>query len=365
MFILYYNDYDKSGMIFYSLHRINNMKKEIKKLIRKNIILLDGETFAFFLGGLLLAILLLAGNLTSKKENLFIIHDSSPSIVLDTNPLKNKKEDINDKDEKLKEIEVTIYRKNGITIHLPLEEYLIGVVGAEMPASFPIEALKAQAVVARTYALKKIQEGKRLTDTVSTQSYKDNMELRTLWDSSYESYYQKVKMAVEATKGLVLYYEEDLIDAVYHSTSNGKTADSIYVWGSEVPYLKSVDSSWDEDSSSYLKQVSKDFLVVLQLLGIKEEMTNIKILSKDTSGRVLEVKVGNKTFNGVEFRNLLGLRSTDFDLSIENDKLVITTRGYGHGVGMSQYGASGMAKEGYQYDEILKHYYTGISIHES
>ena len=359
-----YYDYPYGfGMVFYKNYIISNMRKEIKRLLRKNRIRLDGEAFALFLGGLLLAILLLISNPMSKKG--VAIQDSSPSIVLDTNQVKNKQEDINDKDEKLKETEVTIYRNNGTIIHLPLEEYLIGVVGAEMPASFPIEALKAQAVVARTYALKKIQEAKKLTDTVSTQSYKDNNELKSLWASSYETYYQKVKMAVEATKGLVLYYQEGLIDAVYHSTSNGKTEDSVYVWGSEIPYLKSVDSSWDKTSSSYFKQISKDFFVVLQLLGVKEEGANIEVLSKDISGRVLKVKVGSKTFSGVEFRSLLGLRSTDFDLSIENNKLVITTRGYGHGVGMSQYGASGMAKEGYQYDEILKHYYTGISIHES
>lgn len=341
------------------------MRKEIKKLIRKNITKLDGETLALSLGGLLLVILLLGSNLSSKEEKSFTIQDYSSSIVLDTNQVKNKKENTNDEQENLKEIEVTIHRSNGRIIHLPLEEYLIGVVGAEMPASFPIEALKAQAVVARTYSLKKMQEGKKLTDVVSTQSYKDNNELKTLWKSSYETYYQKVKAAVEDTRGLALYYDEKLIDAVYHSTSNGKTEDSMYVWGNEIPYLKSVDSSWDKESSSYLKQVSKDFLLVLQLLGIKEERANIEILSKDNSGRVLEVKVGNKIFNGVEFRKLLELRSTDFELSIENEKLVITTRGYGHGVGMSQYGASGMAKEGYHYDEILKHYYTGISIHES
>lgn len=340
------------------------MRKEIKKFIRKNIIQLDGEVLALSLGVFLLIILLLVSNPISKEKVSFSMQDCSSSIVLDTNQIKNKKENIKEQ-ENLKEIEVTIYRNNGTIIHLPLEEYLIGVVGAEMPASFPIEALKAQAVVARTYALKKIQEGKKLTDTVSTQSYKDNNELKGLWESSYEAYYQKVKMAVEATKGLVLYYEEDLIDAVYHSVSNGQTEDSMYVWGSEIPYLKSVDSSWDRKVSSYTKTITKDFNIVMQLLGITKESTNIEILSRDISGRVLKIKAGNQEFSGVEFRNLLGLRSTDFDFSIEDGNMIITTRGFGHGVGMSQYGASGMAKEGYQYDEILKHYYTGISIHES
>lgn len=263
------------------------------------------------------------------------------------------------------EKQVTVYHSSGSVITLSLEEYLIGVVGAEMPASFPIEALKAQAVVARTYALKKVESGGKLTDTVSTQSYKDNNELQKMWGSSYSTYYQKIKTAVESTEGLAIYYQGELIDAVYHSTSNGKTQDSVLVWGNDIPYLKSVDSSWDKDASSYLREVSQDFNNVLTLLGVDvSNDTSFEILTRDNSGRVSEVRVGTQTFSGVEFRNLLGLRSADFDLVLEDGNLVITTRGFGHGVGLSQYGASGMAKAGYNYEQILKHYYTGISIYK-
>lgn len=262
------------------------------------------------------------------------------------------------------EKQVTVYRSNGTVITLSLEEYLIGVVGAEMPASFNIEALKAQAVVSRTYALKKIASGGKLTDTVSTQRYKDNSELRSEWGSSFDTYYQKVKKAVYETKDLAIYYQGNYIDAVYHSTSNGKTEDSVYVWGNSIPYLKSVDSSWDKETSSYLRETSQDFNNVLSLLGIDiRDDISFEILSRDSSGRVLEIKVGDETFTGVEFRTLLGLRSADFDLVLENGTLNITTRGYGHGVGMSQYGANGMAKQGYSYEEILKHYYTGVNIY--
>ncbi|MDD6223812.1 MAG: stage II sporulation protein D [bacterium] len=262
------------------------------------------------------------------------------------------------------EKQVTVYRSNGSVITLSLEEYLIGVVGAEMPASFPIEALKAQAIVSRTYALKKIENGGKLTDSVSTQRYKDNDELRKDWGSSFDTYYQKIKKAVTETKDLEIYYQGNYIDAVYHSTSNGKTEDAVYVWGHDIPYLKSVDSSWDKDASSYLRETSQDFSNVLTLLGVDlREDVSFQILSRDSSGRVLEIKVGTKIFTGVEFRNLLGLRSADFDLVLENGILNITTRGYGHGVGMSQYGAGGMAKSGYTYDQILNHYYTGVTIH--
>lgn len=286
--------------------------------------------------------------------------DNSIKEVVNSNQTNinyDNKEETIDTSEK-----ITIYRTNGEVITLSFEEYLIGVVAAEMPASFPLEALKAQAVVARTYALKKIENNEKLTDSVSTQCYKDNSQLKLMWGSSFNNYYQKIKSAVTDTNNQSIYYQNELIDAVYHSTSNGKTEDAIYVWKNDAPYLKSVDSSWDINTSSYLKTIKKDLTNVLSLLGIDNFNTNFEIISRDETGRVEKIKFGNVEFTGVEFRNLLGLRSADFDLEIENDNLVITTRGYGHGVGLSQYGASGMAKSGYNYIEILKHYYTGVDI---
>lgn len=311
-------------------------------------------------------------NNSSNNQNVNQSNNNSSSSSSNNSSTEKKeevevpKEEINNNssNSNTSEKQVMVYRTNGKVITLSLEEYLIGVVGAEMPASFPIEALKAQAVVARTYALKKIQSGGKLTDSVSTQSYKDNDQLKQLWGNSYDVYYQKIKSAVYSTKDLAIYYQGDLIDAVYHSTSNGKTQDSIYVWGNNIPYLKSVDSSWDKEASSYLREVSKDFVNVLNILGIDiSEDVSFEVLSRDNSGRVLEIRVGNKTFSGVDFRNLLGLRSADFDLVLVDENLIITTRGYGHGVGLSQYGASGMAKSGYNYKQILNHYYTGVSIY--
>ena len=260
--------------------------------------------------------------------------------------------------------QVTIYRSNGNVVSMDLEEYLIGVVGAEMPASFQMEALKAQAVVARTYALKLLASGKKLTDTVSTQVYKDNNELKKLWGNSYSTYYQKIKEAVTSTKGVSVYYQGNYINALYHSTSNGKTEDASMVWGNSVPYLKSVDSKWDIQASSYLREIKEDFTNILNLLGVSSD-TNIQfeVISRDESGRVEKIKVGDKIFDGVTFRNLLKLRSTDFSIMVINNQVSITTKGYGHGVGLSQYGANGMAQEGYTYKEILKHYYTGVEVY--
>ena len=411
---MFYLNYDSEfGIDFHLHHKNSTMKEEIKKFIKEKKIHFDGEKIALSFGGIVLAMLLMIETPVSDDSiqltyvndhiipNEIVKNITPPNVIEDVNNnssnhsntvnkpstdnINSSQNNINynqtsssstpsvnhsaTSEEKVEEPivndrQVTIYRTNGQVITLSLEEYLIGVVGAEMPASFPIEALKAQAVVARTYALKKIESGGKLTDSVSTQSYKDSSELKQLWGTSYNTYYQKVKNAVESTKDLAIYYEGKLIDAVYHSTSNGYTEDAIYVWGNNIPYLKSVDSSWDKEASSYLREVSKDFNNVLNLLGIDiRDDISFEILSRDSSGRVLEVRVGNQTFSGVEFRTLLGLRSADFDLSLENGSLIITTRGYGHGVGMSQYGASGMAKKGYNFEQILKHYYSGVDIY--
>ena len=261
------------------------------------------------------------------------------------------------------EQQVTVYRSNGSVITLSMSDYLIGVVGAEMPASFPLEALKAQAVVARTYALKRISSGQKLTDTVSTQSYKDNNQLRREWQGNFDTYYNKIKLAVTSTDNMTIKYNGTYIDAVYHSTSNGRTEDAVHVWGNSVPYLKSVESSWDKNASSYLRTEEKELSVLLTLLGIDlSDESSIEIVSRNASGRVSSIRIGNKNYSGVELRNLLGLRSADFDLEVQNNKVIITTRGYGHGVGMSQYGAKGMAENGYNYQQILRHYYQGINL---
>lgn len=270
---------------------------------------------------------------------------------------ETKKENI-----KKNEITVTVYRNNGKIINLELEEYVLGVVGAEMPASFNIEALKAQTILARTYALKSIKNGKKLTDTVSTQAYKDNSELQKLWKNDYTKYYEKIKKAVNETKGKVILYNNEYIDAVYHSTSNGKTENSKNVWKNILPYLVSVDSSWDKNVKSYKKETIFEINEFCNILKLDvEEPITYEIIHNET-GRVRQITINNKTFAGTEFRNLLKLRSTDFEIEINDEKVKVTTYGYGHGVGMSQYGANEMAKQGYSYIQILKHYYTGVVI---
>lgn len=251
----------------------------------------------------------------------------------------------------------------GETINIALEDYVIGVVGSEMPALFNSEALKAQSVAARTYALKKTSMGATLTSTTSDQVYKTNDQLKAMWGNSYDTYYNKVKNAVLATKGEVMTYNGNYIDAVYFSTSNGRTEDPIYVWSYTQPYLKSVDSKWDIGTTFFnaTKTISKS--EISSKLGVNlTSISEITINSLTTGGRVNSVTIAGKEFTGVQIRTLLGLRSADFTVSESGNNIVFTTKGWGHGVGMSQYGANGMANAGYSYSQILKHYYTGISI---
>ncbi len=258
---------------------------------------------------------------------------------------------------------ITLRRINGEVVQLNLEEYLIGVVAAEMPASFNEEALKAQAVVARTYTLKLLETGRTITDDVSTQVYKSNSELQSIWGSNYNKYYNKIKDAVSKTNGLCIKYNGSLIDVVYHSTSNGYTEEAVNVWKNDVPYLKTVTSPWDTSASSFLRTTNIDFNKISNVLGIDFNSSSvIEIISKDESGRISRIKFNDKEITGVEARNLLGLRSTDFDFNITDNGVIFTTRGYGHGVGMSQYGANGMANAGYTFDRILNYYYTGVQI---
>lgn len=287
------------------------------------------------------------------------------NIISDIYNKVNEEENDKTEEKQVKEtIEnaITLYRSNGEILNLTINEYLIGAVAGEMPASFNIEALKAQAVVSRTYLLKRIKNNNIIIDSTMQQVYKDNNELKNMWKNDFDKYYSKIKKAVLDTDKIAIYYNGDYIDALYHSTSNGYTLNSENVWSNAIPYLKGVESKWDLNASSYLKNTNKDIAYVLSLFGI-DDINKIQIVSRDDTNHVKEIKVGDKIYKGTVFRSLLKLRSTDFDIMVNDNSVVFITRGFGHGVGMSQYGANGMANEGYNYIDILNHYYTNVSIY--
>jgi stage II sporulation protein D len=253
--------------------------------------------------------------------------------------------------------------KNEIT-NLLLEEYVIGVVAGEMPASFNEEALKAQAIAARSFAVNKINTTKSDFDVLKdkrSQVYITEDEMRSKWQDSFSKYYEKIKNAVLDTKGQVMKYNDEVISAYYFAMSNGMTEDVSLVFGNSKDYLKSVNSEWDKNIKNFevTKNYSKEEFK--KLLGIKDKEITIGKIEYSKTNRVNNITINNKKYKGTEIRKLLNLRSTDFKIDIK-DKITITTRGYGHGVGMSQYGANEMAKRGYKYDEILKYYYQNIII---
>ncbi len=240
-----------------------------------------------------------------------------------------------------------------------MEEYIIGVVAGEMPALFHKEALKAQAIASRTYLINHLQSNKTITSTTDDQVYLTKEEMKEKWKEDYEKYYNKIKEAVLSTKDLIMYYNNEPIKAYYFSTSNGYTASSISVFNEEREYLTSVESPFDKDNSNTITISKEDFCTKLNITCNQISISNI---TKDNSNRVTSLKINNKEYTGIQVRKQLSLRSTDFTINIKDNDIEITTKGYGHGVGMSQYGANNMAKQGYTYDEILKYYYQDIKI---
>lgn len=308
-------------------------------------------------------------NVSSNTSNIVNNESASEPAVgnIVSEPVNEVSEPVVEQvqDEVDNSIYISVRRSDGRVVSLELEDYVTGVVGAEMPVLFNSEALKAQSVIARTYALKANSMGRVLSDNESTQSYKDNGELANLWGGNYDSYYNKVRDAVNSTKGVYLTYNGNYIEAVYHSTSNGRTEDSSNVWGNYFPYLVSVESSFDNTNPSFSISKSFDYNELSSKLGINiNASSEFNILGHTSGGRVSSVSIDGVEFSGISFRSKLGLRSADFDIDKSTDGIIVTTRGYGHGVGMSQYGANGMAKAGYSYRDILLHYYPGVSIEQ-
>lgn len=257
---------------------------------------------------------------------------------------------------------------SGVIEMVPFEDYVVGVLAGEMPTSFEKEALKAQAVAARTYVMKKMKDNKDkeydVVDTVQNQVYLDSEQLKEKWRDKYVEKLNKVKEAVIETKGEYMTYDEKIIEAFFFSTSVGKTENSEEIFSSSKPYLRSVDSSWDEEVSPVFND-SFEFSLqeFYDKLGIKyNENLKIEVLATTSTGRIKEIKINDKKFTGGQIYSKLNLRSTFFNINKVGNNVVVSTKGYGHGVGMSQYGALAMAKKGYTYDEILKYYYQGIDI---
>lgn len=280
------------------------------------------------------------------------------------------------KDSTEEAVEVAVYRTTSKEINkLPLESYLVGVVAAEMPADFEKEALKAQALTARTYIVNQLIQNNRMglpdgadvSDSEIHQVYKNDRELKALWGSDYSWKIKKITEAVQETAGQILTYKGNPITATFFSTSNGYTENSEDYWQTSYPYLKSVSSPWDANSPKFYNKVAMPVGEFERKLGVNiSGSSQIGTVIERTPGkRVGVVEIGGKKLTGKEIREKLNLMSSDFNWERKGDQIIITTKGFGHGVGMSQYGANGMAQEGKSYEEIVKYYYKGVDIESS
>lgn len=291
-------------------------------------------------------------------------------------------------------IKLLITEKNEV-IDISLDEYIMGVLVGEMPVSYNLEALKAQAVVARTYTLNKIKNSKdtkesshenadMCDDINHCQAYKTKEYALNCWDDNEENEkWNKIKTAVLETKNEVITHNGELINAFFHANSGGNTEDIVNIWGHEnIPYLKSVEGNEENELLDNVnltcEQINKIMIekypeyikIEDEQLKSKESAANsgdlyknvIKIIEKNSSGRVSKIQISNIILDGTEARSLFGLRSTFFEIKFTNAEFCFETKGYGHGIGLSQDGANNMASKGKTYQEIIKHFYTGVEI---
>jgi stage II sporulation protein D len=280
---------------------------------------------------------------------------------------------------------INVYRHvSGKTEAIAFEDYVKGVVSGEMPSSFEMEALKAQAVAARTYSLSKIirsgtggnpdHPSAPVCDDTHCQVYRSPADLKEIKSAEWmDTGWPKIQEAVNSTVGQLMYYQGALVEQpLFHSSSGGKTENSEDVFVSALPYLRSVDSSYEAAAPHHNEQVEiplSEFKQKIKQAYPKNDLGSvnsdtIKVIERSDGGRVVSIRIGNLTLKGREIRERFGLRSANFSVSVQGNSVLFTTDGYGHGVGMSQWGANGMAQAGYNYIDILTHYYTGIEVYQ-
>lgn len=275
---------------------------------------------------------------------------------------------------------VSVYIKaEDRVLEMDTMQYLKEVVSAEMPADFHKEALKAQAVAARTYlvnrkntyaesgAPKEHKGADICTDPSHCKAWISEETRRESWGADADKNWDKISEAVEETDGVIITYEEHPISAVFHSTSSGHTENAVDVWGGSVPYLVSVDSPGDISSPKYSSDAEYDIDEFKQICennieGLNWDEGLFSDISRSAAGGIISLKIGGKVIRGTEFRRIFSLRSTNVEIYEENSKVKMLVKGYGHGVGMSQYGANYLAEGGADYVEILKSYYTGVEV---
>lgn len=311
----------------------------------------------------------------------------APMIIIESMPVKASSEEENSSSISENNNLITINGSENIKVYItkedrmeevPIEDYVKSVVSGEMPASFSDEALKAQAVAARTYIMSKrsrpcdIAKGGDVCDTTHCQVYISKISRLEKWEDKATENWDKISKAVDETKGKVLTYNNQLVlYPQFFSTSSGMTENAVDVFSNDVPYLVSTESKGEEIAPKYESEIPfniNEFVNKVNEKYPEAELTvenlqgNIEIISRSSAGGIKEIRLGQTKVKGLDFRLSFGLNSTNFEYTISNDQILFKCKGYGHGVGMSQWGANVMAKSGSNYEEILKHYYKGIDL---
>ena len=353
------------------------MRKVFITIHLKNIILLIIAFIAF----IVITSVLIVGVGNNKYINIH--KDINKSTVIKPEDIKNESVIKYALMPKINKVKVFMAKENTIK-EVNIEDYVTGVVASEMPVGFEIEAIKAQAVAARTYALahvallggtgcNKYGKGADLCDTVHCQVYMTKDERLKIWGRvKGEVYWKKINNAVKSTAGEVLTYNDDLVmEPYYFSTSSGRTENSEDVFSTSVPYLRSVESPGEEKLKNIKSSKTFNFKELSQIINnnynnarissynIRNQIT---VIDRTGAGSVKNIKVGSITMTGSKFRTMLGLKSSNFKIKFNSSSIEVDCSGYGHDVGMSQYGADAMAKKGEGYVDILTHYYQGTKI---
>lgn len=334
----------------------------------------------FFLAFIIICFILPALLTTRKKEVSSTVEEPIKNITEEEQKEQSETKSPTYEYKKYGEIKL-LHSKTGEIEVLPLDTYLYNVVSSEMPADFELEALKAQAVVARTYTIYQIchsngkHEGADICDNSSCcQAWISKEERMDKWDENVrEENWNKIVQAVDSTAGKIITYNGEPIDSFFHSNSGGKTEVPVNVWGgSDFPYLQSVETAGEEGYTQYSSNVILTKTDLINKLKEKhpelkidfDSNDAIKILEYTDGNRVKTIQFGNVQISGVEARTLFGLKSANFEVKIEGENVNFSVVGYGHGVGLSQTGSDSMAKNGSTYEEIIKHFYTGVEITE-
>lgn len=316
----------------------------------------------------------------TPKESIVTSADTAEAEITVTEAVTSATEAVTAAEEPTEDIFLLLCTDSGEILTLTAEEYITGTVMAEMPAAFHEEALKAQAVAAYTYAVRQRETAIKTApeelcgahisdDSGKFQAYFTEADGRAFYGERYEEYYEKIRSAVRAVAGEMIIYEGEPIVAAFHSLSGGRTESAEVVWGNKIDYLVPTESAGDMDAPKFMVSEhfsEEDIKAAFPQGDFSGEPSRwIDILKRSESGTVIKMTVGGEEMSGARFRSALSLRSANFTAEYLDGEFIVTTKGYGHGVGMSQYGADAMARDGAGYREILRHYYPGTVIVKS